>query len=301
MIARPILAFALAASFLVGGATLTRAQETDGQKQAEILQATVDAMQKVLQPGPADVKLSDLAILHLPAGAGFVRQPEAGAWAKAVGYDKDVNLVNPDLIGIAIPMSEDNWVTFINYHAGTHVVDDEARGWNLDALLQALKTSTEAGNQGRGQRGEPQIEVRDWLEKPSYDSAGHKLIWATSNAEKGGDPDEGTANVHAYALGKDGYFELTMVSPAAEVTSHLTMAEALLAGLQLDAGRQYGDGAPGVAQRSITSLIAPLSPGLADRGLAFARANWMWLAVGVLVLAILAGGLPILRRRRELP
>jgi uncharacterized membrane-anchored protein len=110
MHARRISAAGLAAvMFLVAVAGL-HAQETDGQKQAEALQATVDAMQKVLQPGPVEVKLAGRANLQVPAGAGYVRQPEAGAWAKVVGYDKDASLLNPDLVGIAIPMSEENWV-----------------------------------------------------------------------------------------------------------------------------------------------------------------------------------------------
>src|SRR5262249_38873684 len=155
-----------------------------GQKQAEALQAAVDAMQKVLQPGPIEVKLAGQATLQVPVGAGFVRQPEAGGWAKVVGYDKDVSLLNPDLVGIGITMSEENWVVFINYHAGIRVVDDGAKDWDLDSLLNALKASNEAGNAARQQREEPQTEVRGWLEAPKYDGAAHKLIWATSDVEK---------------------------------------------------------------------------------------------------------------------
>ncbi|GLS20382.1 hypothetical protein GCM10007874_33990 [Labrys miyagiensis] len=301
MNARRILAAMLAAALLFVGITALQAQETDGQKQAVALQAAVDAMQKVLQPGPVEVKLAGRASLQVPTGAGFVRQPEAGAWAKVVGYDKDVSLLNPDLMGIAIPMSEENWVVFINYHAGTRVVDDSAKDWDPDALLNALKASNEAGNVPRQQRGEPQIEVRGWLEAPKYDSAAHKLIWATSTIEKGGDADEGTANVHAYALGKDSYFELTMVSPANEVVSHLTMAEALLSGLQFGGGQQYGDAVSGgdIKERSLTSLIATLPSSFMDKATAFAAAYWLWLAIGLVILIIVLVGLPRLLRRGD--
>src|ERR1700740_3602282 len=104
MNARRILAAMLAVALFFAGTATLQAQETDGQKQAQALQAAVDAMQKVLQPGPIEVKLAGRASLQVPTGAGFVRQPEAGAWAKVVGYDKDVSLLNPDLAGIASPM-----------------------------------------------------------------------------------------------------------------------------------------------------------------------------------------------------
>jgi uncharacterized membrane-anchored protein len=300
MIARRILACLLAAFlFLVGFKTL-HAQETDGQKQAEALQQAVDAMQKVLRPGPGEVKLANAATLRLPQDAGFVTQPEAGAWASVVGYAKDVNLINPAMLGIAIPMSEENWVTFIQYHAGTRILDDAARTWDPDALLEAVKISTEAGNAAREQKGEPQIEVKGWLEKPHYDRATHKLIWATSDGEKGGDPDDGTANVHGYVLTRDGYFELTMVSPTAEVASHLAMAQALLGGLQPDAETLYDKGPEGGAKElGITSLIAPTPPSFSDKATTFVRTNGVSLAIGLLVLVALLAGLLFLLPRRS--
>lgn len=299
MMPRRFLAAMLAAVLLLGGIATVQAQETDGQKQAEALQAAVDAMQKILQPGPVDVKLVGRATLHVPTGAGFVRQPEAGKWAAVVGYDKDVNLLNPDLVGIVIPMSEENWVVFINYHPGIHVLDDDAKDWDTVAMLGALKASNEAGNPARQQRGEPQTEVRDWLEKPKYDSAAHKLIWATSTAEKGGDADEGTANVHAFALGGDGYFELTTVSPASEVISHLSMAEALLAGMQLDDVHAYGsaNASAGVKERGISSLIAELPASFMDKVAALAAAYWLWLAIVAAILIVLLAGLMRFLRR----
>lgn len=291
MFVRYRLAIAAMAFLLLPGYGM--AQETEGLRKAQVLQQAVEAMQKVLQPGPSVANLDNRATLKLPQGAGFVRQPEAGAWASASGYPSD-----PKLLGMLVPTSEQNWVVFIDYRSGVRFDDADARGWNADDLLASLKTATEEGNAAREKRGEPQIEVRNWLVKPRYDEGQHTLIWGAISPEKGGEVDEGTANIHGYALGNEGYFELTLVSPAAEVTSYVPMAQSILAGLQFSGGNRYQDPVEGqVETRSITNLITTLSPGLRSSVLTYLRANWLWLLMALLVLAILAGsGLRALRR-----
>ncbi|QEN91047.1 DUF2167 domain-containing protein [Labrys sp. KNU-23] len=290
MFARYLLAIVAMAVLLPGYGV---AQEAEGVRKAQVLQQAVEAMQKVLLSGPAVANLDNRATLKLPQGTGFVRQPEAGAWASASGYPSD-----PNLLGMLVPTSEQNWVVFINYRAGTRFDDADARGWNADDLLARLKTATEEGNAAREKRGEPQIEVRDWLVKPRYEEMQHTLIWGAVSPEKGGEPDEGTANIHGYALGNEGYFELTLVSPAAEVPSYVPVAQSILAGVQFTAGNRYQDPAKGkVETRPLTNLITATPPGLWATALAYLKANWLWLLAALLVLAVLAGsGLRALRR-----
>lgn len=295
MPARRVLVSMAAAALLLGGISLLHAQEQDGQKQAQDLQAAVDAMQKVLQAGPSDVMLANQASLHVPSGTGFVRQPEAGAWATVSGYGRD-----DDLVGIVVPSAEENWVAFIDYRPDIRIVDDEARGWDADTLLADLKASTEQGNADRLKRDEPELEVRRWLAKPSYDAAAHKLVWAAVSPPKGADEDEGSGNVHAYALGRDGYFEVTLASPAGEIASHVSVATAVLDGIHFGLGRRYEDYAASrdVKEQSITSLISSGAPGFAARILDYLRTNRGAPAVGLLVLLGLIGGLAFVRRRQ---
>ncbi|WP_181161200.1 DUF2167 domain-containing protein [Labrys okinawensis] len=289
--ARHLLAIATVAFLLLPGPA--SAQEDEGARKAQVLQQAVEAMQKVLQPGPAVTALGDRATLKVPQGAGFVRQPEAGVWASASGYPGD-----PNLVGMLVPTSEQNWVVFIDYRSGVRFDDDEARNWNAEDLLARLKAATEEGNPAREKRGEPQLEVRDWLVRPRYDEGQHTLIWGANTPEKGGEADEGTGNIHGYVLGNEGYFELTLVSPAAEVASHVPIAQSLVAGLQFTAGHRYQDAVNGQAEvRPVTSLITPTSPDLRATVLAYLKANWLWLLAVLLVLAILAGSaLRALRR-----
>lgn len=290
MFARCLIALAAVAFLLTGH---VEAQEDDGIRKAQALQQAVEAMQKVLQPGPAAAKLDMRATLRVPQGAGYVRQPEAGAWAAASGYPAD-----PKLLGMVVPTGEQNWVVFIDYRTGVRIDDAEARSWSIDDLLARLKASTEAGNAVRQKRGEPELEVREWLVKPHYDVQQHSLIWAAVSPEKDSDADEGTANIHGYVLGNDGYFELTLVTPAAEAASHVPIAQSLLAGLQFEPGNRYADPASGQAEkRSITGLITTVAPSLPAAVLAYLEANWLWLAAGLLIALIFAGtALRALRR-----
>ncbi|MGJ4855766.1 DUF2167 domain-containing protein [Labrys sp. La1] len=291
MFARYLLAIA-ALAFLLPGYGV--AQEAEGLRKAQVLQQAVEAMQKVLLSGPSVANLDNRATLKLPQGTGFVRQPEAGAWASASGYP-----VDPKLVGMLVPTSEQNWVVFIDYRSGARFDDADARGWNADDLLASLKTATEEGNAARQKRGEPQIEVRDWLVKPRYDEMQHTLIWGAISPEKGGEADEGTANIHGYVLGNEGYFELTLVSPAAEVPSYVPIAQSILASVQFSAGNRYQDPVKGqVETRPLANLITAVSPDLWAKVLAYLKANWLWLLAALLVLTILAGsGLRALRRQ----
>jgi uncharacterized membrane-anchored protein len=294
MTARQILASMVAAALLLGGICAAMAQEQDGQKQAQALQAAVDAMQKVLQPGPSAVTLPNQASLHVPPGANFVRQPEAGAWATVSGYGRDDSLV-----GIVVPTAEENWITFIDYHPNVRIVEDEAKAWDADTLLANLKASTEQGNADRQKREEPQLEVKGWLQTPAYDAAGHKLIWAAISPEKGGDEDEGSGNVHAYALGRDGYFELTMVSPAGEIASHVAVVKAVLDGIHFGIGQRYEDYAASrdIKEQAITDLISSGAPGSGAQMLDTLKVYWIWAVAGLLVFAALVGGLVRVVRR----
>ncbi|MDQ0393550.1 DUF2167 domain-containing protein [Labrys monachus] len=252
----------LAAGALAGFSEPAMAEAPSGAEQAQRLQSAVDAMQKVLVPGPGTVPLAAGAGLRVPAGAAFVRQPEAGAWAAASGYEPD-----KDLVGMVTPMVEGaNWVIFLDYHPGGHVSDADARAWNADALLQALRASTAQGNAGRAKRDLPQLEVTGWLERPDYDAAAHRLIWAAKTSEIGDGDEPGSGNIHGFVLGRDGYAEMTMVAPSEEIASYTARARAVLAGIAFGAGGRYEEYAgAGAGERSITALISPAMPAAPSR------------------------------------
>jgi uncharacterized membrane-anchored protein len=100
------------------------------------LQAAVDAALSSLQAGPADVRLRDQAVLHLPAGYAYVAPAEAQRLLRAMG-----NRPGDDLADLVIDSAKPfgGWFAVIRHIASGFVKDDDAKDWNADDLLGSLR------------------------------------------------------------------------------------------------------------------------------------------------------------------
>jgi uncharacterized membrane-anchored protein len=188
--------------------------------------------------GPVDIELAGQAVLHVPAGRQFVPQPQAMALLNAMGNPgKDTRLH-----GLIFPEGNEAWFMTVRYEASGYVKDDDAREWNADDLLKSYREGTEASNAERVKLGGPAIEIIGWAEKPAYDSASHRLVWAMSSRDKGepADAPQGV-NYNTYALGRDGYFSLNLVTALAELPQHKGAAHQLLEALDYKDGKRYAD------------------------------------------------------------
>jgi len=67
-------------------------------------------------------------------------------------------------------------------------------------------------------RGFQEWEVVGWVEKPAYDPATHRLVWSLLSKRKG-EPDtvEKGVNYNTYALGREGYFSLNLLTLSTRV------------------------------------------------------------------------------------
>ncbi len=203
------------------------------------LKAAFDEAGKVAVNGPHDVALAGQAVLKLPAGHVFIAQPQAGQLLNAMGNPgKDERLQ-----GMIFPQGgENSWFMTVRFEAEGYIKDDDARDWNADDLLASYREGTEASNEERVKMGVPAIEIEGWAEKPAYDATTHRLVWAMSSHEKGapaGDPQG--VNYNTYALGREGYFSMNLVTDLKDLPAHKPSAEAMLAGLDFDAGKRYAD------------------------------------------------------------
>jgi len=199
--------------------------------------AAADA-QAAAKKGPADIDLAGQALLRLPGGYLFVPQPQAGAMLNAMGNPgKD-----PRLQGMIVPEADGGWFMTVRYEASGYVKDDDARDWNADDLLKSYREGTEASNEERVKLGIAPIEIIGWAEKPAYDPAAHRLVWAMSSREKAA-PAEAPqgVNYNTYALGREGYFSLNLVTGLAELPQHKAAAHTLLAALEYQPGKRYAD------------------------------------------------------------
>ncbi|PZP93812.1 MAG: DUF2167 domain-containing protein [Variovorax paradoxus] len=243
------------AAFLLACTLGTQAADSDkpSPQQAE-LAAAYKAAQDTHQAGPAAIALRNQAHLQLPAGYLWIPQPAAGQLMQAMG-----NRTDDSLIGTIYPAGEGEWFVVVKFVNEGYIKDDDAKDWNADELLTSLREGTEAANEERAKRGIAAIEVVGWAQKPQYDQAAHRLAWSALTRDKGDTGGEQGVNYNTYALGREGYISLNMVTAANALEKHKPEAMTLLGALQYDEGKRYADfnsSTDKVAAYGLTALVA---------------------------------------------
>jgi uncharacterized membrane-anchored protein len=163
---------------------------------------------------------------------------------------------------MVVPRTDDHSFSFydVAYHDAGYVKDDDARNWNADQLLDQVREGTAEANKHRVDMGVPELDVVGWIEKPSYDTATHQLVWSIAARDKGspaGDPDG--VNSRTLVLGREGYMSMTLVTDKAHFDALRPRTAALLDGLKFDAGKRYVDFSSGtdrVAEFGLAALVA---------------------------------------------
>jgi uncharacterized membrane-anchored protein len=259
----------------------TQQQAIDAEKADA--EAAVDKA-KVL--GPAQVTLQDQGMLALPEGFSFVPQPQAGRLMRAYG-----NSDSSALVGLILPEAADgNWWATLDFVKAGYVKDDDAKNWNADELLSNLKEATNGQNEDREKRGFPAVEITGWVEPPAYDAPSHRLIWSALVHQIGTGGDQGSVNYNTYALGREGYFSLDLITSQTAIEANKSVARALLADISYDKGKAYEDfeaSSDHVAAYGLAALIGGVALhklGLLALGAAFALKFAKVLGLGALVV-----------------
>jgi len=189
--------------------------------------------------GPSDVALIDQASLKLGSNYFFVPKAEGARVLRALG-----NVVSESgFIGLVLGTRQnDEWMVVIRYVKDGYIKDDDAKNWNADELLKAIRDGVAQSNPERVSRGFPEMEVIGWVEPPAYDATTHRLVWSLLGKDKG-EPDNVAKNVNynTYALGRDGYFSLNLLTSSDRIASEKAVASDLLAALSYSAGKRYED------------------------------------------------------------
>ena len=279
---RKIILAALGMAFAAAGAF---AQSNDAA-QSE-MRSALEAVNKVAVAGPADVKLIDQAMLKLPAGMVYIPPAEAGRLLVAMG-----NRSGEGMLGMVVtPAADANWFVVMRFIKSGYIKDDDAKDWKVDELLANLKQGTEETNKERRTRGIPEVEVMGWVEAPKYDAATHRLVWSLSSKEKGAPADsERGVNYNTYALGRDGYISMNLVTELKKIDGERPVAHTLLAALQYNGGKQYTDfnsATDHVAEFGLAALVG----GVAAKKLGLLAVLFAFLAKFAKVIGIAAIGL----------
>jgi len=168
-----------------------------------------------------------------------VPQAEGARLLRALG-----NVVHEaSLVGLVVGTGpNDRWMVVIRYIKEGYIKDDDAKNWNADDLLKELKDGAEEANKDRVARGFPEMQVIGWVQPPGYEAATHRLVWSLLAKHKG-EPDDvvKSINYNTYALGRDGYFSLNLLSNSERVAGDKAVAHELLGDLAYNAGKRYED------------------------------------------------------------
>jgi uncharacterized membrane-anchored protein len=147
--------------------------------------------------------------------------------------------------------------------------------------------------------------VTGWSEPPRYDPATHRLVWAlSSRAVDAKDDQPPLVNYNTYALGREGYFSLVMLTALSELPALKPAADRQIAALEYNAGKRYADFDPKTDRVAGYGLVG-LVVGAADhkdsvvaQAVAFVR---QYPAAIIAGFAVLAAIVMALRRRRAAP
>jgi len=229
------MATALAGMALVLASPANATPSPAQQAKIRAAEQTAEAAEQI---GPRDIALRDQATLHLPAGEAFIPQGPANDLMEALGNSR-----NPDRMGLIVPHGDKGrWLVEMTWVHDGYVRDGDAKEWKSDALLDNLRKGTEAQNAERLSRGLPALDITGWVEQPSYDATTHRLIWSLAARVRGA-PDDQPQNINynTYALGREGYFSLDLISNTAAIDADKPIAHDLLAALRYAPGKRYED------------------------------------------------------------
>lgn len=260
--------------------------------------AAAQAADKVAQHGPATIPLIDQGSLALPEGYVFIPKDEANRIRRAWG-----GFTDPELIGMVwSDKPDEQWYALLEFTKEGYIRDDDAKDWNADELLSSLKEGTDSGNEDRTARGFPPLAVTGWIEVPQYDAATHRLVWSAKVVEKNNPADKGSANYKTYALGRDGYFGLNLVTSTATINSEKKFARELLNDISYVPGKRYADfteGTDRVAEYGLAALVA----GVAAKklGLIAIAGAFILKFAKVIIIALGAFGVGLTRLFRRKP
>jgi len=288
---RSLAALRLAAALLFTGALLSSGaahSQAPAPNSKEAAQKVFAEAMAAAKTGPAEVPIAGQGKLKLPANYLFIPQPHATQVLNAMGNPG----TDPRLQGLVFPVDRDSWFMTLRFEASGYIKDDDAKDWNADDLLKSYREGTEQANKERKKLGVPELEIQGWAEKPAYDAATHRLVWAMSSKERGAPAtDSQGVNYNTYALGREGYFTLNLVTDLPDLPKHKPHASTMLSSLEFDNGKRYADfnaSTDRVTEYGLAALVA----GAAAKKLGFFAIVFAFLAkfAKVILIAVAAFG-----------
>jgi uncharacterized membrane-anchored protein len=165
------------------------------------------------------------------------------------------NPVTGNEMATIAPIDENaGWFVVFEFDEIGYVPDDEKDELDADAMIESIRSATEAANDERRERGWETMTIAGWHEEPHYDDRTNNLSWAII-AESGG---EQNINRIIKVLGRHGVMTVTLVAAPEELISAVPLTDTLLAGYRYQPGSSYAEYVPGsdkLAEYGLTALV----------------------------------------------
>lgn len=203
--------------------------------------------------GPTKGQLGSEASINVPAnclftGVNGVKMFMEATQNNASGRERGV---------VLCPGNEtsETWFVLFSYDESGYVRDDEGSSLDADAILESVRSGTEAGNRERKKRGWATLTVEGWATKPFYDRTTNNLTWAiTAHDNEGGK----TVNHSVRLLGRGGVMHADLVTTPDALTGLVPTFNGMIGGFTYSSGYKYAEWRSGdkVAAYGLTALVA---------------------------------------------
>lgn len=188
--------------------------------------------------------------ISIPDGYALVLGSDADAIYKNIG-EPAVESLEAYVCNLS---NLDNAVLFQNFQIG-YVSTDDWKDIDPKALLSAIIENTEEGNKERLKNGNSEMHTLGWIQEPTLDKHSNTVYWAIE-LDRG--ENENIINAVALRLGREGYEEITWVTPISAYVPLGGELEVMLRAHRFDAGYRYDDYKAGdrIAEYGIAALVA---------------------------------------------
>jgi len=167
----------------------------------------------------------------------------------------------------AVALSDDlSYQLIFSYFDEGYIDDSDWEKLDADALMEGVIESTVEANKTRAANGVSELNVRGWVQEPTYDRERDVALYVIKADSDG----ESIFNSVALKLGREGFTRITLVGPSDSPQQSSETLTAALDSHSFDDGFLYSDYEPGnrMAGIGLASLVALTAGSKNGKGIA---------------------------------
>lgn len=233
-----------------------------GDQLSPQIRSAFEKIERTIVTKPGLVPLGSLATLNLQPGSCFVPPASTREFMIALG-----NTFSGEVLGMIIAGSQGEWnlgiMIVLESSPSGHILDADANKLDATAILDSIRSSTEAANVDRKLRNEGVLKVLGWDEPPYYDQPKRLLVWSINTMES----NTTSINYNQNMLGRDTLLRMVALG-SVDNAKIKQFAKSSASHITYNPGMRYEDYQPGVdklAEYGLAALIA----GIAAKKLGF--------------------------------